>query len=180
MARPAGGVQHIAAARQLLRTAKTADELRRAQAVLLPLELGLSLRQTATAIGRSLGATCTLRTRFAAVREGRLAAPRTKRELRNRAAASLQQEARVLGDVFAAADEGRVLVVPQMKPLIEQRLGRTLALSSVYRMLARHGWRKLAPDTQHPDGDAQAREDWKKNSPARWVKSAPGSSARRR
>jgi Winged helix-turn helix len=44
-------------------------------------------------------------------------------------------------------------------------------LSSVYRMLARHGWRKLAPDTRHPDGDPQAREDWKKNSAARWSKS---------
>jgi hypothetical protein len=37
-----------------------------------------------------------------------------------------------------------------------------------YRMLARHGWHKLAPNTQHPtpntqhpQGDPQAREDWK-------------------
>jgi hypothetical protein len=29
-------------------------------------------------------------------------------------------------------------------------------------MLARHGWRKLAPDTEHPQGDAGVREDWKK------------------
>lgn len=180
MARNAGGAQHIEAARQLLRTAKTAEELRLAQAVLLPLELGLSMQQTAQAIGRSVGATCTMRTRFAAVREGRRTAPRSKRELRNRAGASLQQEARVLDEVFAGAEDGRVLVVPQMKSLIERRLGRALALSSVYRMLARHGWRKLAPDTQHPEGDAQAREDWKKNSPARWVKSAPASSAKRR
>ena len=37
----------------------TAAELRAAQAVVLPLELGLSLAQTAKAIGRSVGATCT-------------------------------------------------------------------------------------------------------------------------
>ena len=47
MARPAGGVEHVVAARELLRSAKTAEELRRAQAVLLPLDLGLSLEQTA-------------------------------------------------------------------------------------------------------------------------------------
>ncbi|SDY85776.1 hypothetical protein [Nitrosomonas sp. Nm58] len=29
-------------------------------------------------------------------------------------------------------------------------------------MLARHGWRKLAPDTAHPQGDAALREDRKK------------------
>jgi hypothetical protein len=53
MARKAGGADQLAAARGLLRTAKTADELRTAQVVVLPLELGLSLEQTATAIGRS-------------------------------------------------------------------------------------------------------------------------------
>jgi len=180
MARTPGGAEHVEAARELMRMAKTAEQLRLAQAVLLPLELGLSMQQTAAAIGRSVGATCTMRTRFLAVREGRRSAPRGKRELRNRAGASLQQEALVLDDVLADAEHGAVLVVPQLKPLIEQRLGKTLALSSVYRMLARHGWRKLAPDTQHPDGDPQAREDWKKNSPARWFKSRATSPDRRR
>ena len=40
MARPTGGVEHVVAARELLRSAKTDEELRRAQAVLLPLDLG--------------------------------------------------------------------------------------------------------------------------------------------
>jgi transposase len=170
----------VQAAKQLLRTAKTSEELRQAQALLLPLELGLSILQTAAVIGRSPGATCTLRTRFMAVREGRRRAPRRKSDLRNRAKASIEQEARVLDEVLAEASQGQVLVIPHLKPLIEQRLGRTLALSSVYRMLARHGWRKLAPDTQHPKGDPQAREQWKKNSPANWSKSRPVLNAKRR
>ena len=58
MARKAGGADQLASAQTLLRKAKTADELRAAQAVALPLELGLSLAQTAKAIGRSVGATC--------------------------------------------------------------------------------------------------------------------------
>ena len=29
-------------------------------------------------------------------------------------------------------------------------------------MLTRHGWRKLAPDTKHPQGNAQTRDEWKK------------------
>ncbi|WP_200899684.1 MULTISPECIES: hypothetical protein [Nitrosomonas] len=29
-------------------------------------------------------------------------------------------------------------------------------------MLARHGWRKLVPDTAHPQGNTALREDWKK------------------
>ena len=74
----------------------------------------------------------------------------------------------MLDEVLREASEGGVLVIPRLKPLIEARLGKTLALSSVYRLLARHGWRKLAPDTQHPRGDPARREDWKKNSPVRW------------
>ena len=31
-----------------------------------------------------------------------------------------------------------------------KRLGKPVALSTIYRMLARNGWRKLAPDTAHP------------------------------
>lgn len=60
MAQKASGADQLISARELLRTAKTAEELRMALAVLLPLELSLSLEQTATAIGRSVGATCTL------------------------------------------------------------------------------------------------------------------------
>ena len=70
MARKASGADQLASARELLRTAKTADELRTAQAVLLPLELGLSLEQTAKAIGRSVGVTCNLRTRYGKVAPG--------------------------------------------------------------------------------------------------------------
>ncbi|MEP6879074.1 MAG: hypothetical protein ABI865_09510 [Nitrosospira sp.] len=44
MARKAGGADQLEWAQGLLRTAKTADELRVAQAVVLPLGLGLSLR----------------------------------------------------------------------------------------------------------------------------------------
>jgi len=94
MARLPSGAEHLEAARELLRTAKTAEQLRLAQAVLLPLQLGLSLQQTAAAIGRSVRVTCGMRTRFAAVREGRRAAPRSKRDLRNRATATLAQEER--------------------------------------------------------------------------------------
>lgn len=88
--------------------------------------------------------------------------PRMKRDLRNRAIATLEQEAQILDEVLVEAAQGGVVVVPPLKEKIEERLGRRVALSTIYRMLARHGWRKLAPDTAHPQGDAALREDWKK------------------
>ena len=171
MARTASGAKHIEAARKLLKTARTADDLRLAQSVLLPLELGLSIEQTALAIGRSRGATCTMRTRFGKVAAGQMAAPRSKRQLRNRANTDLERERQILDEVLPDAATGGVVVIPQIKPVIEAKLGKTLAPSTVYRMLARHGWRKLAPDTYHPQSDPEAREDRGKNSPALWTRS---------
>ena len=172
MARKASGADQLASARELLRTAKTVDELRTAQAVLLPLELGLSLEQTAKAIGRSVGVTCNLRTRYGKVARREREAPRPKRALRNRAKATLEREAQILEEVLEGATRGGVVVIPPLKEKIAQRLGKPVALSTIYRMLARNGWRKLAPDTAHPKGDASAREDWKKNSRGSWAQSS--------
>ena len=165
MARPASGADQIEAARASLKSAKTADQLRAAQSVLLPLELGLTLEQTAVAIGRSVGVTCKMRTTYCAVAAGKRSAPKSKTTLRNRAKATLEEEAAALDKVLHDAHLGGIVVIPRIKPLVEKALGKKMALSGLYRMLHRHDWRKLAPDTQHPKGDPQARETWKKNSP---------------
>lgn len=171
MARTASGIEYLGDARAFRDNAKTAEDLRLALAVLLPLEQGLSIQQTADIIGRSVGATCSMRTRFGRVLQGLQAIPRHKQQLRNRAHADLLLEAQVLDEVLASAAQGGVVIIPRLKPAIEAKLGKSIALSGVYRMLARHGWRKLAPDARHPQGDPAAREAWKKNSPATWVKS---------
>ena len=146
MARPAGGVEHVVAARELLRSAKTAEELRRAQAVLLPLDLGLSLEQTARAIGRSVNATCAIRTRFAKVAEGVMGPPQAKTALRNHALADLEREASILDEVLADAQKGGIVVIPQRmtaslpKPQSPRpRYGRCSALKESSTQLS-PGW----------------------------------------
>jgi hypothetical protein len=64
MGRRASGSELLEVAKVTLAKAKTVEELRQAQAVVLPLEYGLSLEQTAQAIGVSVGWACQLRTRF--------------------------------------------------------------------------------------------------------------------
>jgi transposase len=170
MARTAGGMDELAWAREQVAQARSAQELRQAQAVLLPLELGLSLEQTASAIGRSLSMTCKLRNRRRRELAQEIEPKKHKRQLRNHAHASLEQEAAALDQVLAKASEGGVVIIPQLLPAFEKALGKSLHLSTLYRMLARHGWRKIAPDTVHPQGDPQRREDFKKNSAPIWRK----------
>jgi hypothetical protein len=162
MARIAGGLEEVAWAKDLVAKAKTADELRHAQSILLPLELGLSLEQTARAIGRSVSLTCKLRNRKRREIAGELEPKRSKVELRNRAMLTLEKEAAILDALLTGADSGGIITIPLLLPAFEKALGKPVALSTLYRILARHGWRKLSPDTQHPQGDPARREDWKK------------------
>jgi len=81
---------------------------------------------------------------------------------RRRENLSHEREAELLKPFLESASHGGILVVGQIKPQLEAALGRTMALSSVYKLLHRHNWRKLAPDKRHPQSDPVAQDDWKK------------------
>ena len=161
MARAARGAEVVELAQEMILRAKTIDELRQAQAVVLPLAYGLSLEQTARVIGQSKGWICRLRNRFLAgetVGDGQRQRPGGRR----RENLSVEREAEVLAPFLERASLGGILVVPQIKAELEVALGRPMARSSVYNLLHRHGWRKLAPDKRRPQSDPVAQEAFKK------------------
>lgn len=172
MPRPASGdAKVLMNAREAIASAQTVAQLRQAQAVVLPLDYGLSLADTAQVIGVSPGWVCQLRRRFmhgqVAGEPGAPAAGGRKRQNM-----SLQEEREFLTPFLEQAAKGGVLVVGQVKAALDKRLGREVALASAYNLLHRHGWRKLAPDKRHPQSDPLAQEEWKKNSQKRLPKSA--------
>lgn len=179
MARMARGSKVVKQARKAIAEASTIEQLRQAQAVVLPLDHGLSLADTAQMIGLSVGWTCRLRNAFIhgeVVGDGSVPA----RGGRRRENFTPEREAEVLRPFLERARNGGVLVVPELKPMLEAELGRPMALSSVYNLLHRHGWRKLAPDKHHPQHNVQAQQDWKKNSRKKsGVSVATGPAARR-
>ena len=61
------------------------------------------------------------------------------------------------------ASRAGILIVSEIRQALNEKLGRTTAIGTTYNLLHRHGWRKLAPDKQHPKADVQAQDDWKKN-----------------
>lgn len=161
MGMTARGHEVLEQARAQLIEAKTVEQLRQAQAVILPLSYGLSLEQTADALGISVSWTCKLRTRFA---RGDVVDPKAKCGHRPRQNMSREEEAAFLAPFLEEAKTGGVLMVNGIKRALDRRLGREVALSSVYHLLHRHGWRKLAPDKRHPQADVPTQEAWKKNS----------------
>lgn len=171
MPRPPRGQEVVDSALQAIASATTIEQLRQAQAVVLPLKYDMSLEQTAQAIGLSKGWVCRLRNQFIT---GEAVGDKGKsvRGGRHREHFTLEREAELLKPFLESASAGGILVVGQIKPQLEVALGRKMAPSSVYKMLHRHNWRKLAPDKRHPQSDPAAQEDWKKNSPKRSKKSA--------
>ena len=162
MSRPASGDDDVLMnAREAIASAQTVEQLRQAQAVVLPVDYGLSLADTAQVIGVSPGWACQLRRRFM---HGQVAgapgAPTAGG--RKRQNMSLEEEREFLAPFFEQAATGGVLVVGQIKAALDKRLGREVALASAYNLLHRHNWRKLAPDKRHPQSDPQAQDEWKK------------------
>ena len=170
MVRQATGGEVLGRAKKLIVEARTVDELRQAQAVLLPLEFGLTLAQTAQAIGVSVGWACQLRRRFI-LAGGMPEVDRPRPGGRRRENMTREEEATFLAPFFEKAKVGGILVVGEIKRALDERLGRKVALASAYNLLHRHGWRKLAPDKRHPKADVAAQEAWKKNSPTSSSKS---------
>jgi len=157
----------VGKAKAALRKAQTVEQIRCAQAILLPALLGRTLEQTAALLGVGRATVPRLQARFrcSTVSGG---VPARNWGGRRRALMSLEREQRFLAPWIEQAQRGEMLVVSPLRAALSQELGRPVTASIVYRMLARHGWRKVAPDTRHPKGDPQAQEVWKKNYRKYW------------
>jgi len=86
----------------------------------------------------------------------------TRRGGRHRQNMSEAQESMFLAPFFDRAVTGGILVVSEIKQAYEAVLGHEVAESTVYRMLARHGWRKISPRPRHPKVDPAAQAAFKK------------------
>jgi transposase len=159
----------VAKARQVVARTADIEQLRAAQAVLLPAVASATLEQTAAILGVGRATVVRLQHRFS-----QSVGPATKRPRwggRRKALLSVEQEAQFLAPWAEQAKEASVLVLSPIRAALAKRLGRPVAASVVWRLLARHGWRKVAPDTRHPKSDPVAQQAWKKNSPKRWLPS---------
>jgi transposase len=148
-------------------TSTSVESLRQCQAVLLPALFGATLEQTANVLGVGRATVPRLQ---AAFRKNPSARPNLARNWGGRRQSLLtpEEEEAFLKPWMESAAAGNLVVVSPIRAALAQRLGKPVKPSVVYRLLARHGWRKVAPDTRHPKSKPEVQEAWKKNSPKRW------------
>ena len=154
----------IATAHQLRDQAKTVMELRKALSVLLVAEGGLDADKTSELLGISERTVFRNRRNISNQDEGE----KNTWGGRRRYTMTIEEELEFLRDWETRAVEGGVLSVPPIHAALIEKLGRSIPISTTYRLLARHGWRKVQPDTKHPESDQAIQEEYKKNSLKLW------------
>jgi transposase len=75
---------------------------------------------------------------------------------------TVAEEKALLARFATAAGAGEMLNVQDLKAAYEQAIGHSTSNSTIYNVLARHGWRKLMPRPFHPRRDLAAQSDFKK------------------
>lgn len=157
--------QLVARAKKVVTTSQDIQELRAAQAVLFPALEGMTLEKTALLLGVGRSTVPWLQKRFREIASGK---PRKKWGGRRKSLLSWEEEEKFLEPWKKQAQGGGMIVVSPLRAALAQHLGRPVAATVAYRMLARHDWRKVAPDTRHPKSDPAVQEEWKKNSRKSW------------
>ena len=83
---------------------------------------------------------------------------------RRQALLSVEEEEALLAELEGNGQRGAMLEVHRVRQRYAQRVGKVVAKSTVYRLLHRHGWRKLAPRPHHPQGNEAQIKWFKKTS----------------
>lgn len=77
---------------------------------------------------------------------------------------TLEQEKQFLEPFFERAEKGEIATCAEIHAAYEAHITQQVDESTVYRLLARHGWRKVLPRPKHPKADREKQEAFKKTS----------------
>ena len=63
---------------------------------------------------------------------------------------SIEEEKEFLSAYTKQAEAGQIVDLNEMKAAYIEKVGHSIGGSQIYRMLERHGWRKVMPRSKHP------------------------------
>lgn len=129
--------------RRALHEAKDKREFEKILCVWLRVSLSLSSKQIAMAIGWKDASVRRIQARFA--REGIACFAAKSIGGRKRANISIEREKQILEKFARLARRGILLNVSGIKQAYELSAGKTVAKSTIYRLIDRHGLRRFLP-----------------------------------
>ncbi len=82
-------------------------------------------------------------------------------QVRGRARWNREEERAFLQPFLDRADRGQLTTVKEIYTAQCERIGKKIDSTVTYRLLERHGWRKVVPRQQHPKADKEAQRTFK-------------------
>jgi transposase len=149
---------------------ETKADYQRVLCVWLRAAYGLPAAEIARTLGWRMSSVYNLHSRYQ--QEGAAALLSAGRGGRHHFLLREEQERRLLASFIATARQGGVVETSLIRHAYERQVGHAVAKSTVYRLLARHGWRKLVPRPAHPDTSREVQMAFKKSS-AVWCAPRP-------
>ena len=147
---------------QLLKQARSVADQRRIQAVLMRALDASPPERIAAITGLSINTVRVLHSRF--LREGEaFLTGRPGRGGRRHSLLNAEQQAGLLEQHAQAAGEGHIVEAGSFKREYEKLVGHPVAATTVYRLLAKAGWRKIVPRPSHPGKKPEAEAAFKKS-----------------
>ncbi len=146
-----------------LKRADSHTEYQRIQCVLIRATLGSTAAEIAQLLGWSTATVHVLHSRWAS--EGDAVFDIRGRGGRHHQHLTRDEEAALLAPFVERADAGGMLTVAEIARAYQKRTGKAVAPSTIYRLLERHGWRKVVPRPRHPKADVAAQAAFKKTAP---------------
>ena len=68
----------------------------------------------------------------------------------NRRNMSFEEEAELLEQFRQKAEQGQMLDIREIEEAYIEKVGHSIGSGQIYRVLQRHGWRKIMPRSRHP------------------------------
>ncbi len=75
---------------------------------------------------------------------------------------TIEQEKQFLQPFFERAAKGEIATCAEIHAAYEACIDGSVDESTIYRLLARHGWRKVIPRPRHPKAEKEKQEAFKK------------------
>jgi len=158
--RQAIGEKELAEVECLLKTAQSSSEFRAVQCIWMRGAEGKTAKEIARLIGWSESNVKRIQADY--FKSGVKALKREPSHHRRRGNMTIEEEERFIAPFLEKAKTGGIINVSEIKQAYTQQLGRKVHKSVIYRLLARHGWRKIAPRPKHPKADKEQQDLFKK------------------
>ena len=155
---PAGAAERLA---PMLKEARSKAEHQRIQWVWLRAIQGWNAGQIAKVLGGQASSVRHVQARY--WREGEESLRDRPRGGRYHSHFTAEEEEQLLVPFVEKAATAKLVIATPVRQAYEEKLGRPVHPSVIYRTLHRQGWRKVQPRPKHPKTDTEAQEAFKKS-----------------